>query len=140
MLFMVGGISLHDRLWTGNLYAFNSYCLLILSLLLRRVLTKWGVSMMAPTLANVAAIKWMPSSGVEIKMHPSPQFSNWSDSVNCKGKAFITEVCWYMFTGTESGYDKSHLNWILGLENPCISQISKLSPKEKKRNQTTEHC
>lgn len=83
MLFMVGGISLHDRLWTGNLYAFNSYCLLILSLLLRRVLTKWGVSMMAPTLANVAAIKWMPSSGVEIKMHPSPQFSNWSDSVNC---------------------------------------------------------
>lgn len=98
-----------------NLHAFNSYCLLILSLLLRSVLTKWGVSMMPPTLANVAAIKWMPSSGVEIKMHPSPQFSNWSDSVKCKGEAFITEVCWYMFTGTESGYDKSHLHWILGL-------------------------
>lgn len=32
--------------------------------------------MISPILANVAAIKWMPSSGVEIKMHPSPQFSN----------------------------------------------------------------
>lgn len=38
-----------------------------------------------------------------------------------------------MFTGTESGYEKSYLHWMLGFENPPISQISKLSPKEKKR-------
>lgn len=32
--------------------------------------------MIPPSLVNLAAIKWMSSSGVEIKMHPSPQFSN----------------------------------------------------------------
>lgn len=87
--------------------------------------------MILRTLENMAAIKWMPSSGVEVKMHASPQFSNWwSDSLSYKHKAFITDVCCQVFTGTESGYVKSHQ--VLGFENTSILQTSKLSHKEEK--------
>lgn len=34
----------------------------------------------------------------------------------------------------------SHLHWMLGFENPPISQTLKLSPKEKKNERRIEDC
>jgi len=50
--------------------------------------------MILPALAVMAAIKWMPSSGVAIRIPTSPSFRNrWSDSLCCKGEASVTELC-----------------------------------------------